>query len=464
MLRPPDLVAHADPVGPVPGRHLDAPEPPPESLPGDVTATRAPPDWREVLRERTFRSLMSRDYRLYFTGQVISLTGTWMQSTAVMWLSYEQTQDPLWPPLMLMAQIGPSLLLGTWGGVLADRFPKRRVIIATQLAFMLNALVLTAFVASNHVGPYLLLTLQLTNGAIQGFDLPARLAYVPTLVPRRDLRNAVALNSMIFNAARAVGPAVAGALFLLADWFVRGGYASAESSTNLGAAWCTTLNGLSYIVVILALRSLSDPGNPDPARHGDDAGPLAGFRAVLADRKLGFYLAVAGGVSVFAWPALTLFPTYTRVALQQAVGEYSLLVSCLGAGALVAALGNATFGTEERQRAFLAGGAFAAVVALAALALATQPYQAGLGAALLGAGLVLQLSTAQSALQLRVPDHARGRVMALWPMMLSASTLVGQFAAGKAARNFDVRNVLWAMAAGTALAAVVSWRRGGDKT
>ncbi len=419
---------------------------------------------RGVLRNRTFRSLQFRDYRLYFTGQIVSLTGSWMQSAALMWLTYEQTRDPLWPPLMLVAQVGPTLVLGTWGGALADRFPRRRLILCTQMAYLVNAAVLTALVASNFAGPWLLFAVQVANGVIQSVDLPARLAYVPSLVPRAALANAVALNSMIFNAARAVGPAAAGGLFWLAEYVVGTGLLPHSPPVTLGAVWCFTLNGLSFLVVIAALQRISVDGAPARA-GGADARPggevWAGFRAVRADRRLLLLLAAAGGVSLFAWPALTLFPTYTDKALGHAEKEYAVLVSALGAGALASAFLTATFGSEARRGLFLTVGAAAAAGGLLALSLAGGIVPAAAGAGLLGAGLILHLSTGQSALQLSVADDKRGRVMALWPMMLSASSLVGQLVAGAAAQRLDVRHVMAGMAAGAAVtAAVVGWRAG----
>jgi MFS family permease len=142
----------------------------------------------QALKATTFRSLRHRSYRRYFYGQVVSFVGTWMQSAALMWLMYDRTGDPRWPSWILVAQIGPTLLLGAWGGSLADRFPKRRLILTTQAAFLLNALALTAVVGSGFATPPLVLALVALNGAIQAVDFPARLAFVPDLVPKELAR------------------------------------------------------------------------------------------------------------------------------------------------------------------------------------------------------------------------------------------------------------------------------------
>src|SRR5262245_24702441 len=169
-----------------------------------------------ALRQTTFRSLRHRNYRRYFLGQLVSFTGTWMQSAALMWLLYDATGDLRWPSYLLVAQVGPTVLFGTWGGLLADRSPKRGLILKTQTAVLVNSLLLALMVGGGIVIPVLILALQAINGMVQAVDLPARLAFLPDLVPREDLINAVGLNSLLFNSARATGPAAAGLLFLAA--------------------------------------------------------------------------------------------------------------------------------------------------------------------------------------------------------------------------------------------------------
>src|SRR5262245_41631768 len=132
-----------------------------------------------ALRTTTFRSLRHRNYRRYFAGQIVSFVGTWMQSAALMWLVFDRTKDPRWPAWLLVAQIGPTLLLAPWAGALADRYPKRKLVATTQTCFLLNAVVLTAVVGSGLAGPWLVLALLAVNGVVQAVDLPARLAFVP---------------------------------------------------------------------------------------------------------------------------------------------------------------------------------------------------------------------------------------------------------------------------------------------
>ncbi len=170
-----------------------------------------------TLRDTTFRSLRHRNYRRYFFGQIVSFIGSWTQSAALMWLLYDRTGDPRWPSWVLVAQVGPTVLLGTWGGGLADRFSRRRLIITTQSAFLVHATLLMLLIALDLIPPVLVLVLMIASGVIQSVDLPARLSFLPDLVPQEDLINAVGLNSLLFNSARALGPALAALLFLLAD-------------------------------------------------------------------------------------------------------------------------------------------------------------------------------------------------------------------------------------------------------
>src|SRR6476646_1932408 len=199
-----------------------------------------------ALRDTTFRSLHHRNYRRYFLGQIVAFVGSWMQSAALMWLLYDRTGDPRWPSWILVAQVGPTLLLGTWGGGLADRYSKRKLILATQSAFLAHALTLTLLLAFDLAAPVLVLGFMVVSGVIQAVDLPARLAFVTDLVPREDLINAIGLNSLLFNSARAVGPALAAVLFLLAET-VLPAFPPGTSPVTLAAVACFALNAISFL-------------------------------------------------------------------------------------------------------------------------------------------------------------------------------------------------------------------------
>ena len=404
-----------------------------------------------ALRDSTFRSLRHRNYRRYFYGQIVSFTGSWMQSAALMWLMYDRTADPRWPSWLLVAQVGPTILLGAWGGSLADRVPKRRLVMLTQAAFLVNAVLLTVLVATGLAAGWVVLALMGMNGVIQAVDLPARLAFVPDLVPRDDLINAVGLNSLLFNSARAVGPAVAGVWFLLAAELAP--QFPGTNPVTAGAVACFAVNAVSFAAVIAALRGIRVAGVGDT--HRKPSGSIwDGFRYLFDHPRLGGLVALTLVVCIFGWPLLTLLPAFTRLQLGQAEQAYSLLLSAVGAGALVGAFTVATFGTVPRRKAFLAAGATVTALGILGVSFTTT-----LGPALgccvgAGFGMILYLATGQSALQLAVPDEKRGRVMALWAMTLSASAPLGHLIAGEAAATWGVVPVLQGMAAGVGLAAV----------
>lgn len=395
---------------------------------------------RAALADTTFRSLKHRNYRLYFFGQIVSFTGSWAQTAALQWLVYDLTRDPFWSALLLVAQVGPTLLLGPVGGAVSDRFPRKRVVLVSQTAFALNTVALATLVALDAAPVGVLLTLQVVSGAIQGIDLPARLAFVPELIPKDDLINAVALNSTLFNAARLVGPAVAGSVFVL--------LAGVTDSARVGAAVCFALNALSYAAVLAALVTIT-AGTSRPHPHGTQPGSIwDGIRFLRTRAIFGLLVLFTGGIASFAWPVVTLLPVYTATVLGLRQEAYSFLVSSLGGGALIGALTTATFGSAGRREVFLVGGPVVGTLGLALLSLAHTPIAAGAACAACGFGLITYLSTGQSILQLHSPDATRGRVMALWAMTLSASAPLGHLAAGWAARHYAVEDVLRTLAVG----------------
>ncbi len=406
---------------------------------------------------RTFRSLRHRSYRLYFFGQLVSFTGSWMQSAALMWLVFELTSDPLWPPLMLVAAVGPTLILGPLGGALADKYPKKSLILLTQSAFLGLALLLAALVATGIATPWLLLAVQGLNGVVQAIDVPARLSFVPDLIPKEDLINAVGLNSLTFNLARALGPALAGLQFWLASWASSEGLLNNFKPVVIGAVGCFLLNATSYVAVLIALSRIqivreSHSLHPVPKRF------LDGIRFLLDRPGLLGLVVLTGMLSCFAWPVLTLLPAYTHGVLGLREKAYSYLVSALGAGALIGSLVTAAYGTPPRRERFLITGVLSGFIGISGLVATADLVAAFFFCAVFGFGLVLYLSTGQSAMQLDSPDASRGKVMALWAMTLGGVSIPGHLIAGRAAQSYPVPNVLLAMLAGVActLAGIVA--------
>jgi MFS family permease len=403
-----------------------------------------------ALKDTTFRSLRHRNYRRYFLGQIVSFTGSWMQSAALMWLLYDRTHDPRWPSWLLVAQISPTLLLGTWGGGLADRYAKRKLIIITQSMFLAHATILTLLIAFNLISPWLVLALMGASGVVQAVDLPSRLAFVPDLVPKEDLINAVGLNSLLFNSARAIGPALAGLLFLIAEVLV-GLFPPGMNPVTLGAVACFAINAISFVAVLIALKGITVPGDAEARKKAERGSGWDGFRYLRQHSTLGGLVLLTLFMCIFGWPLLTILPAYTRLNLGLSEQTYSLLVSAVGAGALVAAFTTATFGTAARRGMLMILGAVTTALGLFGLSQTSRPEFAALSCAVAGFGLILYLSTGQSTMQLAVPDEKRGRVMALWAMTLSASAPLGHLLAGEAVTSLGVGPVLLGMATGVGL-------------
>jgi predicted MFS family arabinose efflux permease len=353
---------------------------------------------------------------------MVSLTGSWMQSTVVALLAYRLTGEAKWPAFLMVAQIGPTFLFGAWAGTLADRKSKRRLIMWTQVGFLINALVLTTLILTNSISIYSLLFIMLSHGLIQSIDLPARLAFVPDLVIRDDLINAVALNSLLFNVARAIGPAIAG-----------------ELMANVGPGICIILNSLSYLAVIGALRGMTPIQETIHVGEPDTRG---GFQILRSRPRMLMLVLLAGGVAISGWPLLSLLPAYTDRILGLEERFAARLLSSIGIGALIAALTAATFGSEARRLLFLRIGALSVMASLYGLIQVQQWWLAAVCCAVFGFGMILFLATGQSSVQLTVGVQERGKIMGVWAMMLAGGTPIGNLFLGPMADWVGVRSVL----------------------
>jgi len=383
---------------------------------------------------RTFRSLRHRNYRLYFIGQMVSLIGSWTQITALMWLAHTKSEESSrWPAFLAAAQLGPTFLFGAWGGRLADRIPKRPLIISTQCVFFVCAIALLMLHSSGKLTLWAMLVVMLMHGAAQAIDLPARLSFLPNLVARTDLSNAVALNSLLFNVARATGPALAAMLL-----------------SSLGASWCFLLNALSYVAVIAALAWIYVP-----LPEGKGVPTIGGaWRALGSVPGLLTLALLAGVVAGHAWPLLALLPSFAAKELALAEGGYGTLLSSVGIGALAAALTAATAGSDIRPKVLLVGGLLAVCGALAGLWFATTLPVSACCCVLFGFGMILFFATGQSVVQLSTKDADRGKVMGVWAMMLSAGVPLGNLVLGPAADLYGVKTIILVQAIAITLATV----------
>ncbi len=414
--------------------------PPGPDLPAKESSPPAPAARTYTGLATTFRSLRHRNYRLYFFGQMVSLTGTWMQNAALVWLAFRLTGESKWAALVNAAQILPTFFFGAWGGALADRWPKRSLIFVTQSAFLVLALLLAGLTLADVITPWQLLLVTAASGLVQAMDLPARLAFVMDMAGREDLMNAVALNSLLFNVARVVGPAISG---FLMSW--------------LAPEACFFANALSYAAVLWALAQMDITGSVHQAE------PSKGWRALLEGlayvagrRELAFLMLLAVVISLCGWPSQTLLPAFSRLLGSNELG-YSWMLSGTGMGALAAAWTLATFGSVEERRYVVRAGIGLVSIGLVALSVPLSLTFAMACCGLIGFGLILFLATSQSIIQLSAGEYNRGRVMAIWAMTQSGAVPLGAFLAGTAADRWGVPPVLRLLGLTCVTAALGLW-------
>lgn len=413
--------------------------------PADVSAGNGPAPARAVpaglsLRQ-TFSALRHRNFRLFFFGQLISLIGTWMQNTAQGWLVYQLTGSKLLLGVVAAAGTLPMLLLSMWGGSLADRFPKRSILVPTQTGMMLLAFVFTALVATHTVLPWHIVVLAALSGVAMAFDMPARQAFMVEMTSREDLMNAISLNSSIFNGARVIGPAVAGIVIAKA-----------------GMSWCFFLNGVSFLAVILGLLAMRLPPHTVPHHEGPMWQHVRdGLRHVWGNAEVSTMLGLFAVVGVFGWSFQVLMPAFARDVLHVSADGYANLLSVTGAGAFVGALIVAAMGHIWRRRAILLGGLgfFSAMLLWLSL---THDYHVALFClAMSGLGMTVFFSTINTMVQTSVPDALRGRVMGVWALLFGGMMPIGAMEAGSVAHYFGVSLTIGSGAIVCGLAALVVW-------
>src|SRR5450756_2350532 len=282
----------------------------------------------DLVPYRMLGALRHRNYRLFLTGQIISTVGTWMQSVAMPWLALELTHSGLLVGLVLAAQFTPVLVGGPLGGVVADRYRKRNVLLATQSLFMVPSFVLFALSATGHTQYWMVIVAAFATGTINMFDVPARQSFVIEMVGRQDLMNAIALNSSVFNGSAVIGPAVAGLVIAV-----------------VGVPICFLANSISYLAAIAALLVMRDLPNVAPQR---EALPFMtrlaeGLSYARHEKVVGMLLIAVALFSLFAMNRLTLIPLFADQVLHVGPQGFGFLLGSMGLGALVGALTLAFF-------------------------------------------------------------------------------------------------------------------------
>ncbi len=373
---------------------------------------------------RTFAALENRNFRRYFAGQAVSLAGTWMQSVAQGWLVLTLTGSGAALGLVVALQTLPVLLLGPYAGVLIDRSNKRRLIIGVQVVMAVLALALGLLTVTGAVQLWHVFALAGLLGMATTFDNPARQAFVLEMVGAADLRNAVTLNSVLVNAARAVGPAVAGVLI-----------------ATVGTGICFLVNAASYAAALVALAGMNVQAlQPSPPSSREPGQLREGLRYVRRTPALAVPLAMMALIGMLAYEFQVVLPVVARTTFHGGAQAYGVLTAAMGVGAVVGGLVVAGRGRTGLRPLVLAAAQFGLVVLLAALAPTLHWELAAL--ALVGAASVQFLSAGNATLQLSADPQMRGRVMALWAVAFLGSTPIGGPIAGAVADGLGGRGAL----------------------
>jgi MFS family permease len=381
----------------------------------------------------TFRAFRHRNYRLFYTGQAISLSGSWMQTVAQSWLVLEITDSKVALGLVTMLQFLPITLFVLIAGVIADRVPKRDLILATRVLAMAQSVLLAVLVATDQVELWHVYVLALVLGFSTAFEQPARQAFAVEMVGKDDLLNAVALNTGLFNGARVIGPAIAGVIVAV---------------VGLEAAFF--INAISFLPTIYALTAMNmdEMYSTEPRREG----PAHPFRELGEGISYAFktpatflIVIIAFFIGMFGFNFLVVVPLVAKYTLEGGSVLLGFLWAALGIGAVVSALVLAARRTFRLRTIFIGGAAFA--VLLSGIALSDTIPMTVLLLFALGVALTAFASTANTALQLSTPDRLRGRVMALWMLLFAGSTPIGGYLTGFLAEEVGVREAIGVNAA-----------------
>lgn len=402
-------------------------------------AVAAPPPG---LFSRTFQAFRYTDFRLLWSGAFTSTTGTWMQTVAQSWLVLEMTGSAFYLGLISFMGDLPILLFSLIGGVVADRFDRRKLLLGSQYTQMTSAFILTALVVLHRVHVWQMLVLVFISGTGQSFGGPAYQALIPGLVKREDVPNAIALNSIQFNLARVIGPLLAGATLAAA-----------------GAALCFFLNGVSFIAVIISLYIIRATFKPEKTRESILTGMRTGFAYMKSRGSLG-QLSVLGFLSTFCGvPLLTLLPVFAKDIFHTGATGYSYLLATSGSGAITGALLFASLSRRENHGMLALRVQIVFAMLLAGFALSRNLILSYAVLFFAGICLITLFSSITSMVQLNVTESLRGRIMSIFMLAFRGGMPLGNLVSGYLAARFSPSTALIAgsvLLGSTALAFLIS--------
>lgn len=361
----------------------------------------------------TFAALRHRNYRLFWSGMVVSLVGMWVQSTATSFLVWELTRSALATSMNTLFFSLPSMVLALFGGVVADRVDRRRLLLVTQGVFMLSAVVLATLTFTGLIRVWHIYLLALLNGTVLAFDAPTRQALIPALVDRADLTNAIALNSAAFNGGRVIGPPIGGLIY-----------------AAVGPAWCFALNAATYPAILAALYVI----RPATAAARTIAKPWRELRDGVGyaarDPLIRGLLLMVALVGIFAFTYVVLMPVIASQVLGGGARENGFLIGSAGVGATIGALGVATLHNPRRPGRIIIGFGLAGAAGLVAFSFSRQ-LMLSMALTAVTAGMIMAfLATCNSTIQALVPDYLRGRIMSLYTLALIGSGPLNALLAG----------------------------------
>lgn len=383
-------------------------------------------------------ALYFRDFRLFWFSQLISLSGTWMQSVAQGWLVYSLTKSPFYLGMVAAASTLPILLFTLIGGIAADRFRKRNLLIATQALSIIPALLLGIFTDSGVITVYQVIFLAFFLGTINAFDMPARQSFVIEMVGKGHLLNAIALNSAAFNGARLIGPVIAGLAI-----------------AYLGFPSCFYLNAASFIPVIIALSMLKAKGDIRSTQEGFLRDLAEGFYFIKRQRNILYMIILIAVFSLFGIPFTSFLPVFAEEIFNAGPTGLGLLVSATGLGALSAALMLAFKSDMKDKLRFMSLSGLCFSLALLFTSFSRVFAVSILLLIMAGWGIVSFLATANSFIQLSTPDNLRGRVMSVYSFVFLGFTPIGNFLMGIMSERIGTTNTVAAASLVCLFAAVV---------
>ncbi|WP_338876697.1 MFS transporter [Spirosoma sp. SC4-14] len=375
----------------------------------------------------TFRAFKSRNYRLFFTGQSISLLGTWMQKTAVSWVIYSMTHSKFMLGVSVFATLFPSAVFTSIGGVVSDRYNRHRVLLLTQVLSMVQAILLTLVVFFKHYAVWEIIALSVVLGIINGFDVPARQSLVYEMVDdKSDLPNAVALNSSMVNLSKLLGPAIAGIAI-----------------EKLGEVVCFGLNAVSFIAVIGSLLLMKLPAYVPKTHTKNILGELAeGFSYIRQTPSIRYIISMLGLVSLLVLPFTTLMPVYAKDVFHGTASTFGLIDSAIGLGAFIGAIFLASLKAGTNLSRVLMINTFVFGTGLILFSY-TPWYPLALLFIVIGAfGMMSQITISNTLLQTRVAPSMRGRVISLYVMAYSSALPIGSLLVGAISQHIGVQNTV----------------------